>query len=191
MAMSALKRLCTAAIVRDRRGGALVEFAVLAPVLGLVLAGAVDFGGVVLTRSQIENAVSGAANFAILNAAKVTAVDASDLGQKIAAYLGNSGGVTQATVVVNGGPTASFSGGTVSTSGSASAAGACYCPTRDAGSGALSWGSAVTCGNACATGGRAGKFIVVSASRNYTPLFAGYGIVSSGGISVRAVVQTE
>ncbi len=38
---------------------------------------------------------------------------------------------------------------------------------------------------------RAGKFVVVSAQRNYSPLFSSYGLIANGTISVRTIVQTE
>ncbi len=177
--------------VADDRGGAAVEFAVLAPVLGIILAGAVDFGAAVYMRSQIENAVSAGANFAIVNATKVTAAEARGLGRTVAAYLGSSSAINDATIVVNNGPSVRYSEGRVSDSGSGSPAGSCYCPSIDNRTQAVAWGSAAACGSNCAAGGRAGKFVVVSAQRNYSPLFSSYGLIANGTISVRTIVQTE
>jgi len=82
-----------------------------------------------------------------------------------------------------------MSGDTIALGGTASNADSCYCP---AGSGSsLTWGSTFTCGNSCSAGGLAGKFVAITASRTYTPIFSSYGIVKNGTLSATAVVETQ
>lgn len=104
---------------------------------------------------------------------------------------GQSANWAGSSVNVNNGPTASSSGGTVTTGGTASNADNCYCPTGNSNTG-VTWGVAKTCASTCTGGGYAGKFVLLSATRNYTPLFSGYGIVGSNGtITTTSLVQVQ
>ena len=49
----------------------------------------------------------------------------------------------------------------------------------------------MACGSICSGGGIAGKFVTITASKPYTPLFGGFGIVSNGNITIKAVVQPQ
>ena len=91
----------------------------------------------------------------------------------------------------NNGPATTVVAGAPTNSGVAANADACYCPTGI--SGALTWGSAQTCGQPCpgTDAGLAGKFVVITASKPYTPLFADYGIVRDGLITASATVQVQ
>lgn len=175
---------------RARSGAAAIEFAILMPILGLILAAAIDFGSLIFAKSRIEAAVSGSANLAIVRATQVNEAGSTQLAQTLAAYIGGSGAVDEATVTVNAGPSSRFSGSSVTTTGTAAAAAACYCPTVDS-SGIVAWGGTATCGNACGSGGFAGRFVAITASRAYSPLFSNYGVVSNGNIVVNAIVQAE
>ena len=180
------------AALRADSGTAAVEFAMLSPVFLLLLAGTVDIGGALYTKFRLAAAVSAGANYALVQNANVSASGASSLSTKIANLLSSSSATatTTGTVVVNNGTTATLNAsGTPSTSGSAANADSCYCPTGTGAS--LVWGAAVTCGNACANGSLAGKFVSIVARQNYTPFFANYGIVQDGAISSSAVVQTQ
>lgn len=183
------KRRCLSLLSRlaNRDGAAAVEFAILAPVLLLVLAGAIDFGGVVFVKFRLDNAVSSASVFAINSRANVDEDNSPALASQMVAILA-SGGATGGTVIINNGLTASIPSG--ATSGTAANANLCYCPTRP--SSTVVWGGAVACGSACAGGGRAGRFVTIEASQTYTPLFSNYGFFDENQqISIRAVVQTE
>ena len=94
-------------------------------------------------------------------------------------------------MVVNDGPSTTVSGGTPSSGGTASNADLCYCPTGTVG--AFTWGSSATCGTACpgTNTGFAGKFVTITASRAYTPIFSTYGIVQNNTISASAAVQVQ
>lgn len=177
--------------LKDERGSAAVEFAIIAPILGLMLAGVADFGGVIFVKFRMENAVSAGANYAIVNASKVTSTNASALASKISAVVANSGSASSGTntVVINNGPSATTSAGSASTAGTAANADSCYCPSVV--SSTLTWGSAATCGSTCASGGTAGKFITITANRNYSPLFSSYGIVNGSSVTVKVTVQVQ
>jgi Flp pilus assembly protein TadG len=176
----------------DVRASAAVEFAILAPVLGIILAGAVDLGGVVFTKFRIENAVSAGANYALVNATKISSANGSDLATKISAVIASSGSEASDTntVIVNHGPSATHADGNTTNGGTAANADSCYCPTASAG--VVTWGSAISCGTACTGGGFAGKFISITATRDYTPFFSNYGIIGDdGAITVNVMVQAQ
>ena len=180
---NALRRL-----FRSTQGGAAVEFAVLSPILCLVLAAAADFGGLVYTRFQVENAVSAAANLAIVGEDQVNASGGPALAGQIAAFLGTQAGIETSAVLVNSGPLAVFASNAVAVTGASAAADACYCPSVDGG---VAWGASVSCGSACVGGGAAGKFVEVTAERAYTPLLSQYGLLQDGKIVVSALVQVQ
>src|SRR5690606_10869198 len=77
--------------LRDRRGSAGIEFGIIAPVLGLILGGAVDLGGVVFVKFRLDNAVSAGANYALVRGADVSAENGQRLAGTIAAIITSSG----------------------------------------------------------------------------------------------------
>jgi len=177
----------------DERGMALVEFALLAPVFCLLLAGVIDLGGVLFTKFKLDAAVSAGANYAQLNAANVSSTGGASLASDIATLVETSQGSGWADdgVVVNDGPSTNVASGAPTSGGTASNADLCYCPTGTAG--AFSWGASNVCGAACpgTNTGYAGKFVTISATKTYTPLFSGYGIVQNGAVTASAVVQVQ
>lgn len=189
MPSSSIRSACSR-FRQDISGAAAIEFAILTPVLGLILAAAIDFGSLIYAKSRIEAAVSGSANLAIVRAGQVNEAGSAGLAQTLAAYVGSSNTVDEAIVVVNAGPTARFSGNSVSVpTGSATSAASCYCPT--VANRVVTWGAAATCGNPCGAGGYAGRFVSITATRAYSPLFSNYGVVSDGDIVVSTIVQVE
>jgi Flp pilus assembly protein TadG len=178
------------AALADETGIAAIEFALLLPVLGLIVAGITDFGGVLLTRFRLDAAVSAGANYAMVNASNVSSANGAKLANTISTVVANNAGSTWANdaIVVNNGPAQSMTGGTSSTGGTASNADSCYCPSVSSG---FAWGAAVTCGNACGGGGIAGKFVTITAARTFAPIFSGYGLVTNNTISVTTAVQTQ
>jgi Flp pilus assembly protein TadG len=173
------------------RAVAAVEFGLVAPVFCLLFAGMVDFGGTVYMRLQLESAVSTGINYALVNAASVTSTSGAALASSIAALVANDvgGSLTSGTIVVNDGPTVTITNGTATSGGTASAADSCYCPSGSPTG--WSFGAAVTCGSTCAAGGLGGKFVTVSITQTYSPLFASYGLVTNGAITAAAIVQTQ
>jgi len=171
---------------RSSTGGAsAIEFALLAPILVLALAATLDFGLVVHIRLSLNQAVSASANYAMVNGADVP-TNALALADSLGAIVPSGNDVT---IVVNNGPTLRRVAGVVTRSGSQPAASACYCPRFD--SNALAWGSQTTCGDACAAGGTAGQYVVVTAAETYSSMFSGYGVVENGAISVRSIIRVK
>jgi Flp pilus assembly protein TadG len=177
----------------DRRGVAAVEFALVTPIFCLLLAGIVDLGGALFTKFKLDSAVTAGANFAQVNAGNVNSTNGQTLANNIATIVETSQGSSWADdgVVVNNGPIATVSSGTATPSGTASNADVCYCPTGTPGS--FTWGSSVTCGNVCpgTNAGYAGKFVTITASHSYAPIFSSYGIVQNNTISASVAVQVQ
>jgi Flp pilus assembly protein TadG len=182
-----------ASLLGDRRGMAAVEFALLTPIFCLLLAGTVDLGGALYTKFKLDTAVTAGANYAQINAANVNSTNGQSLANNIATIVETSQGSGWADdgVVVNNGPATTVTGATPVTSGTASNADVCYCPSGSPG--AFTWGSSTTCGAACpgTNTGYAGKFVTITASKQYTPIFSSYGIVSNNTITASAAVQVQ
>lgn len=173
-------------------GVAAIEFAFVAMAFLTLVAGTVDLGTLLYTESQIDAAVAAGAQFAALNAAGVNSTGGASLASTIANIVANTNGSgwEDSSVVVNDGPTASVTGGSSSSGGTASNADNSYCPSGSPPS--WVWGSALTPGSSCgAGGGIAGKFVAITASRNFTPLFPAFGFVPNGTISQSALVETQ
>ena len=174
-------------------GASAVEFAILSPVFFFIFGVTMDFGGVLFVNFNLNNALSSATNYALqsANTARVNSTGGTALASDIATIIGNarSSGWANTVVVVNNGPTATGTAGTVTASGTAANANSCYCPS--VGAGTVSWGASATCGSTCASGGLAGKFVAVTAKRAYAPMFSSYGIVKQGTLSATAIVQTQ
>lgn len=175
----------------DSRAGSIsVEFLAVTPVLLIMLAGVVDIGNVLFTRFRLNAAVAAGVNYSIVRAADVSGANAGSMASAVAKLVASSSqtdGVS-ATVVINNGPTATVTGGgDVATSGTTGSTtnGQCYCPSS-----AGDWSVSQTCGNSCASG-LAGRFVRITASKSYTPLFSSYGIVQGGSITATNMVQTQ
>lgn len=176
-----------------RRGVAALEFGLLAPVLMMVLAGIVDIGNATVAKIALNGVVNSSASYALVRYDQVNSTSgatlASDLG-KIAAN-GRKTAWADAVITVNNGPKSTVTNGVAAPSGTAASADSCYCPTGAA-TGTVTWGTATTCGNACPSGGgKAGKFVLISASHTYTPIFSGYSFVPNGKLTVAALVQVQ
>jgi len=178
---------------RETTGVSAVEFALVTPVLLIILAGTVDIGGSLKAKFELSAAVSAGSNYALLNGANVSSAGGGALANNILAItasgLSGNGGSIQ--VVINNGASVLLNASTSTTTqaGTASNADKCYCPTASGGT--LTWGAAVTCGNICSGGGMAGKFVTISASKPYSPLFGGLGVVQGGNITVQSVAQPQ
>ena len=178
---------------RETTGVSAVEFALVSPILLLILAGTVDIGGSLKAKFELSTAVSAGSNYALLNGANVSSAGGSALANNIVAVtasgLGSNGGNVQ--VVINNGSSTSLNASTSVTTqtGTVSNADQCYCPINSSGS--ITWGSPMTCGSICSGGGIAGKFVTISASKPYSPLFGGLGVVQGGNITVQSVVQPQ
>ena len=176
----------------DDRGVAAIEFAFVAPIFCLLLVGAIDLGGALYVQFKLDTAVTAGANFAQVNASSVNSTSGQTLATNIATIVESSQGSSWAndTVVVNDGPTTTVSSGTATTSGTASNANSCYCPSGTVSS--FTWGAATTCGTSCGSNaGYAGKFVTITATQTYTPIFSNYGVVKNDTITATSVVQVQ
>ncbi|MGE0668961.1 MAG: TadE/TadG family type IV pilus assembly protein [Sphingomonadales bacterium] len=171
---------------RDRRGVAAIEFAFVVPILALIMVAMIDFGLVLYVRFTLNENVSASANYAIVGASSVTSTGGAALATNLVAIIPTAVNVT---ATVNNGPTVTRTNGTSSSSGTASNADSCYCPTVSGST--VTWGSAVTCKSACGSGGLAGKFVSINASTSHTPLFSNYGFVQNGTVSTFSIVQVQ
>jgi hypothetical protein len=152
---------------RSRRAVAAVEFALLAPVLGIIMAGASDFGFREWSRSCLANAVAQGAYYAFLTGPNVSTATVKTLVTNASSLAG---------VSVNPNPIAAV---------------ACYCPTGTP----ATLGSPVTpCTRACPSdsnlpaGILPGKYIVITATYHLTPFFPSYSILKT--LSEQTITET-
>jgi Flp pilus assembly protein TadG len=181
MTKLALRRL------RDDKGTAAIEFALIAPFLVLLALGTIDIGAAITDKFALDGAVSAATQYAILNASSVNSIDGQTLAQSLA-YIAGSANSANAAVTVNNGPTATLNAGVLTAGGSSSPADSCYCPTRASGGG-VNWGSSISCGSTCSGGGVAGKFVTIAASMPFTSIFGSNSLIPSQTFATTSVVQ--
>ena len=154
---------------RDRRTVAAVEFALIAPVLGITLAGASDIGFREWARSCLANAVAQGAYYAYLTGTSVSTSTVATLVQNASSLTGGASVSTIAAV-------------------------ACYCPTGTP----ATLGAAVTsCTKACPADGTLpagilpGKYLVITASYTLTPFIPGYSVLPNKVITESATVRLQ
>ncbi|UJW77571.1 TadE family protein [Rhizobium sp. SL42] len=174
----------------DTKGNAAIEFALVTPIFALVFVASVDLGMVIFSRFQLEAAVSASASYAIAHADQVDSINGDELAKNMALMIASNyqGGAT-AVVNINNGSKAYYSGSKIKIGGAPSGANACYCPTGTAAT--VDWGSGRTCGTSCPDGGRAGRYVSVTAQQAYTPFFSMFDVVNDGFIAASAIVQTQ
>jgi Flp pilus assembly protein TadG len=156
-------------------GTAAVEFALLASLFMIIVAGIAEFGYWIYAASELTAAVSAGSQYAANNGAMV-ATDPSGLAAAVSAVVNNANGAGWATSTVN-----------VNNGSSAN----CHCPTGTPGN--WMWGSAVACGSACAGGGVAGQFVTITASPSsaVSAGFPTFNLTYSGTMSRSAIVETQ
>jgi len=168
-----------------------MELALIAPMLLILLTGIFDFARIYRDEIQLSGAVAAAAQYSLLNAANINSTGVSSLANTLSGIVANSNGSAWAgaTVTVNDGATSSVTGGTTLSSGTAANANSCWCPTGNSAS--LSWGTAATCGSACASGALAGKFVMITGTRLFSAVFGNYGVISNSTLQQSTIVQTQ
>lgn len=177
-------------ILRDTMGNAGIEFALVAPIFVLILVASVDLGMVIFSRFQLEAAVSASASYAIAHADQVDGSNGDELAKNMALMIAsNYRGDANAFIKINNGPQASYNGSKIKIGGVSSRANACYCPKGAAST--IEWGSQQTCGSTCPDGGRAGRYVSVSAQQAYAPLFSMFDVAKDGFITAGAIVETK
>jgi Flp pilus assembly protein TadG len=156
----------------DRRGVAAVEFALIAPVLLMVLAGITDFGLVEFGKSQLANGLAQGVQYALLQGASVTAANITTVVQAGASRAGLAPAVT---VTVTG-P-------------------ACYCVSGTPAalvtpSTALS--ASYTCTGTCPSPEVApGVFVTIAATFVYAPVMPLYSQLASPTVHETAIARLK
>ncbi|WP_170314850.1 TadE/TadG family type IV pilus assembly protein [Aquibium carbonis] len=175
-------------LARDRKGVSAVEFALIAPVFLVILAGVIDVGQMMQIRSELNTAVSAGANRILLNGGGLSAGTAEAIASDVAFIsAADTPGVT-AKVTINNAFTVSMTGRAASASGKTSVADQCFCPNPQGT--AVDWSVAVSCGAACpASDEFAAKYLEISVSRPYDAMFGGYGFLGNS-IAVKTTVST-
>jgi Flp pilus assembly pilin Flp len=175
-------------LLKDEAGAVLVEFTIMAPLLLLLMAGMADLGGMLYVRFKLNEAVSAAAAYAFVHSSEVNASTADAFATGLANLIDTNlpSAWATSTVNINQVSAASVSGGTASLTSGGGDIDSCYCPTPA--SHAADFGATVNCGDACANGGQAARFIWLETSHHYDPIFAGYGIVADGNVKVTALI---
>ena len=154
-------------------GTAAIEFALFLPFFVLIIAGTIDLGYLVYTATELSAALGAGSLYAANNATLVsTALET--LQSNIQTVVTNANGTGWATSLVN------INNGD---------ANHCYCPTGLPGN--WTWGTIMTCGMACPSGGVAGQFVAITASHTVLPLFPAFGFAHNGTITRSVMVETQ
>lgn len=170
-------------LLGDTRGSIAVEFALVAPVLMIVLAGVIDIGSAAYTRLSLQSRVTTAGEYALMWAEQ----DNAELAKTLIGLLQGRASET-AEVVVNNAARATWDGSSVTTQSLSGDAMACYCPTRP--NGQIEWGSSVACDTSCsASGDSAGRFVQISATADHVSIFPGYAFIDGDMVRARAVLR--
>jgi Flp pilus assembly protein TadG len=179
-------------LLARRHGTAAVELALIAPILMTLFAGTVDFARAFDQEIALSSAVTSAAQYALLNVASINSTNAASLAATLSGIVANSNGVAWAgaTVTVNDGATSVVTGGKTTSSGTAANANSCWCPTV-APSAASPFGTAVTCGSACAAGTLAGKFVTITGTRVFSAILGNFSLIGNKTLHQSATVQAQ
>lgn len=175
---------------RNRRGASAIEFALIAPLILLLLAAVVDFGLLVHNRSTLETATSSAISYALAKGQDLKASNALTYAATIADIASRQldADVT-VDVILNRTLATSRTEAGLTQDGPSSAANLCYCPTRSAGT--IDWGDSTRCNGPCSGGGFAGRFLTIRATKHYQPLFLEFGLISEGNIVVETLAGLQ
>jgi Flp pilus assembly protein TadG len=163
-------------LLRQNRGTAAVELALIAPMLLILFAGIIDFGRVYREEIELSSAVAAAAQYALINAANINSTNAASLATTLTSIVANTNGP-------------SWAGATVTVNNGAANANSCWCPTGA--STTWGWGSAATCGSTCAGGTLAGKFVMITGTRTFSAIFSRYGLLGNSTLHQSAIVQAQ
>lgn len=159
---------------KDETGSIAVEFALVAPVLLLIVAGVIDIGSATSVKLSLDARVTTTAEYALLQSAPGDREAAEALAGKLAGLLQGDSSVT-ATVDVNNAARAEWTGETVTVATGPGKPENCYCPTFSGTK--IEWGHPVGCGLDCASGDSAGQFVQVSATAQHVPIFLGHALL--------------
>ncbi len=154
---------------QSRDGVAVLEFALVVPVLLTIFAGLSDFLLAFSDRIQLASAVAGGASYAFNQGQNVSgtaqAVSATDVKAKILSSLN----LPNVSVTVTG-PSLD-------------------CVTNSSGVPPVATLTAATAGTACTNGQSPATYVVITASYTYSPMMPFYSTLSSTALTENAVVR--
>ena len=180
----------------DQTGTAAVEFAILAPMFLIILAGIVNIGLALNWKIAAEARVSALSNFAIVSNLDFTdeqsALDFLDQAKSLfsqSPIQPYSSEHENLTINVNNSIELKIAGGQASTNNSGSTLDECYCPTYS--SSIVIWGNQFDCTEACPNGHTAAHYIEITAE-NEMPLAMITGqIFSIANIQFTSLVRMD
>ncbi len=149
-------------LLPDRRGVALIEFALLLPLLLVLTAIVVDLGFCYNARLNTLRGVTAGALYAFENGGTVTAATAPQLRTAIAGIVTDGAGSAMPTVAI-----------LINNDAGTATAGDYYCPAGQP----VVWRSVGSASIACGDGTMAAKYVTIRTSGDYPSLipFAGLG----------------
>lgn len=173
----------------DDAGSPAVEFALISPVLLLIVAATFDVGSIIHSKFRLDARVSSAASYSQNLGSMIVDNTAASFATTLANLVSNGTNSVDATVVLNNAMSAAFTDGSMTTSDFSGIMAQCYCPVRV--NNAIAWGTQKTCQTTCTDGTVAGRFIEIRGDTSYVAMFAGLGLIENGNISSIALVRIE
>ncbi len=170
---------------RDEAGSSGVEFALIAPVIILILAGIFEIALVIRARFALVSVVSAASSYTLSVGNSIDDGSADGVAATIAALLGGNG--RSATVNLNGGVTSNLVGGEITVTNSGGEVSACYCASRSEGQ--IVWGGTVACGASCGDDTTSGRFVEITARVPFSPAMGMFGFFSGEVVQNTAMVR--
>ena len=155
----------------DPRGAAAVEFALVAPLLLLLLGGVTDCGLLIAGKSQLANGLAQGVQYALLTGPSASATTVQGIVRTGAANAGVSPTVS---VTVTGPACYCTSGSPAALSSTSTALSATY-----------------TCTSTCPNGGSQQAFMIISASFTYTALMPFYSKLANPVVSEAVTVKLQ
>jgi Flp pilus assembly protein TadG len=171
------RSLRLAGCLRDRRGIAAVEFALVFPVMMLFLGGVVDFGLAYYGQSCLANAVAAGAEYAVVTGTGVSNTSIQSMVQAVGGLTG-AGGASQVVATVTG-PACYCVAGTTMTSASSSP---CNAPPST---------TSPVAGSSCTGSGTYGTYVIINATYTFHGILSNYSKLATAQIKDSATVQLQ
>ncbi|PZX40692.1 TadE-like protein [Roseinatronobacter thiooxidans] len=170
---------------QQETGSAAVEFALIAPVILLILAVTFEIGLTLRAKSRLVGAISATAHQTLDSAATVDDGTAQTVATALLGGLAGRG--RSATVNLNNAVTARLEGGTIVVTDTGAPVANCYCPTW--GEAGYDWNASMACNTDCADGSLAGRFVQITAQAPFTSILGAYSFFSPETLQNSAVVR--
>lgn len=168
----------------DNVGAVALEFALIAPVFVLMIAGVFEIGMVIRAKFALTSVVSAAAVHT-LSVGSMT----DDAAREAAIALANliKGGDRTAKVVVNNSVTALLENGFITVAQTGQEIANCYCASRSGDR--IVWGGAVACGDPCADKSISARFVAITATSEFKQSLGMYGFFTDDELHDTAMVR--